>query len=38
MKEVFLAPGDIVEVTLGDLPPLRNPVVAADDPVTEEYG
>jgi 2-keto-4-pentenoate hydratase/2-oxohepta-3-ene-1,7-dioic acid hydratase in catechol pathway len=36
MKDVFLAPGDIVEVRLGDLPPLRNPVVAAD-PVTEEY-
>jgi 2-keto-4-pentenoate hydratase/2-oxohepta-3-ene-1,7-dioic acid hydratase in catechol pathway len=37
MKDVFLAPGDVVEVRLGDLPPLRNPVVAADDPVTEEY-
>jgi 2-keto-4-pentenoate hydratase/2-oxohepta-3-ene-1,7-dioic acid hydratase in catechol pathway len=30
MKDVFLAPGDVVEVRLGDLPPLRNPVVAAD--------
>jgi 2-keto-4-pentenoate hydratase/2-oxohepta-3-ene-1,7-dioic acid hydratase in catechol pathway len=37
MKDVFLAPGDVVEVRLGDLPPLRNPVVAAADPVTEEY-
>jgi 2-keto-4-pentenoate hydratase/2-oxohepta-3-ene-1,7-dioic acid hydratase in catechol pathway len=32
MKGEFLAPGDVVEVWLGDLPPLRNPVVAADDP------
>jgi 2-keto-4-pentenoate hydratase/2-oxohepta-3-ene-1,7-dioic acid hydratase in catechol pathway len=36
MKDVFLAPGDVVEVRLGDLPPLRNPVVAADEPVTGE--
>jgi 2-keto-4-pentenoate hydratase/2-oxohepta-3-ene-1,7-dioic acid hydratase in catechol pathway len=28
---VYLVPGDVVEVTLGDLPPLRNPVVAAAD-------
>jgi 2-keto-4-pentenoate hydratase/2-oxohepta-3-ene-1,7-dioic acid hydratase in catechol pathway len=27
----FLAPGDVVEVSLGDLPALRNPVVAAND-------
>jgi 2-keto-4-pentenoate hydratase/2-oxohepta-3-ene-1,7-dioic acid hydratase in catechol pathway len=34
MKDEFLTPGDVVEVWLGDLPPLRNPVVAAaaDDP------
>jgi 2-keto-4-pentenoate hydratase/2-oxohepta-3-ene-1,7-dioic acid hydratase in catechol pathway len=31
MKDKFLTPGDVVEVWLGDLPPLRNPVVAADD-------
>jgi 2-keto-4-pentenoate hydratase/2-oxohepta-3-ene-1,7-dioic acid hydratase in catechol pathway len=31
MKDKFLTPGDVVEVWLGDLPPLRNPVVA-DDP------
>jgi 2-keto-4-pentenoate hydratase/2-oxohepta-3-ene-1,7-dioic acid hydratase in catechol pathway len=36
MKGEFLAPGDVVEVCLGDLPPLCNPVVAADDP-TEEH-
>jgi 2-keto-4-pentenoate hydratase/2-oxohepta-3-ene-1,7-dioic acid hydratase in catechol pathway len=36
MRGEFLASGDVVEVCLGDLPPLRNPVVAADDP-TEEH-
>jgi 2-keto-4-pentenoate hydratase/2-oxohepta-3-ene-1,7-dioic acid hydratase in catechol pathway len=32
MKGQFLAPGDIVEVCLGDLPPLCNTVVAAHVP------
>jgi 2-keto-4-pentenoate hydratase/2-oxohepta-3-ene-1,7-dioic acid hydratase in catechol pathway len=29
VKEQFLAPGDVVEVTVGALPPLRNEVAAA---------
>jgi 2-keto-4-pentenoate hydratase/2-oxohepta-3-ene-1,7-dioic acid hydratase in catechol pathway len=36
VKAEFLTPGDIVEIRLGDLPPLRNPVIAAADPTTKE--
>jgi hypothetical protein len=29
MKAQFLSPGDVVEITVGALPPLRNAVAAA---------
>jgi len=37
VKALFLSPGDIVEVTVGALPPLRNEVVAAAAPSNEEH-
>jgi 2-keto-4-pentenoate hydratase/2-oxohepta-3-ene-1,7-dioic acid hydratase in catechol pathway len=37
MKDEFLTPGDVVEVWLGDLPPLRNTVVAAADDRAEDH-
>jgi 2-keto-4-pentenoate hydratase/2-oxohepta-3-ene-1,7-dioic acid hydratase in catechol pathway len=37
VKAQFLSPGDVVEVTVGALPPLRNEVVAAAAPSNEEH-
>ncbi len=37
VKARFLSPGDIVEVTVGALPPLRNEVAAAAAPCNEEH-
>jgi 2-keto-4-pentenoate hydratase/2-oxohepta-3-ene-1,7-dioic acid hydratase in catechol pathway len=37
VKAQFLSPGDVVEVTVGTLPPLRNVVVSADTPPTEGH-
>jgi 2-keto-4-pentenoate hydratase/2-oxohepta-3-ene-1,7-dioic acid hydratase in catechol pathway len=37
VKAQYLSPGDVVEVTVGALPPLRNAVVAAAAPPTEGH-